>query len=83
MKILVQLFWNNICSQLLLVSAVLNFTDYLYNMQLHTHLSLHLTGALKRDDFEMYDETHMYAFLPKLKSACQISFQVIHVGVEM
>lgn len=36
--------------QLLLVSAVLHFTDYLYNMQLHIHLSLHLTGALKKDD---------------------------------
>lgn len=31
----------------------------------------------------MYDETHMYAFLPNLRSACQISFQVIHVVLEM
>lgn len=83
--------WKSWCKCSGIIDAVLlsafagqccsSFTDYFYNVHLHIHLSFHVTGALKREAvfFLMYDENHLYAFLPKLKSTCWISFQVIHV----
>lgn len=80
MKILVQLFWNNICSPAVgyCWSVLFFFIDYLYSFQWHASLltfDSSLEGWLM---FLMYDEMHTYAFLPKLRSTCQISFQVIH-----
>lgn len=51
-KILVQLFWKNICSPAVSFCAQYcsSFTDYLSSRQLHARISLHLTGALKWDD---------------------------------